>query len=163
MRVPSYVETSAWSANAYGSTSLRRQRALFFLFFLAYSGLVYAAGRKKNNEKKTHWAREGAVFGYHWTREGALHARHTAKTHTEHERVQFWVPMNTRGALHARHTHRWKFWVKSSQMMSYVGTVKAIYLKWSVCLNFRWNELDLISTIYLKWAGLYIFAPTEPN
>ena len=43
---------------------------LFFLF-LAYSGLVYAAGREKKTKKR----------------------------HTEHERVQFWVPLNTRGGL----------------------------------------------------------------
>ena len=37
--------------------------------FLAYSGVVYAAGGKKN------------------------------KKHTEHERVQVWVLLNTRGGL----------------------------------------------------------------
>ena len=49
-------------------------RALFFLF-LAYSGVVYAAGSKEK-----------------------------AKKHTEHERVQFWGTTEHEGALRARHT-----------------------------------------------------------
>ena len=53
-------------------------RPLFFLF-LAYSGLVYAAGREKNEKK-----------------------------HTEHERVKFLLRLNTRGLpyTHAAQTTR---------------------------------------------------------
>ena len=69
----------------------------FFCFSLTRASCMRPAGKKT---KKTHWAREGAVFGYQWTREDALHARHTAKnTHwtregavlstTEHERVPY--------------------------------------------------------------------------
>ena len=61
--------------------------------FLAYSGVRYAAGSKKQHtehERMQFW-------GTTEHERGALHARHTAKTHTEHESMQFWVPMNTRG------------------------------------------------------------------
>ena len=60
------------------------------LFFLAYSGLVYAAGRKKKNEKKKHTEHERVQFlgTTEHERGPYMHAtRH--KTHTEHERVQF--------------------------------------------------------------------------
>ena len=63
-------------------------RALFF--FLAYSGVVYAAGSKKKKAKKKHTEHERVqLWGTTEHERGALHARHTAKTHTEHERVQF--------------------------------------------------------------------------
>ena len=54
-----------------------RLRALFFLF-LAYSGLVYAAGRKKNEKKHTEHERV-QFLGTTEHESGALHARHMAK------------------------------------------------------------------------------------
>ena len=56
--------------------SFNFEAALGRSFFLAYSGLVYAAGRKKSEKK-----------------------------HTEHERVQFLgTTEHERGPFHARHT-----------------------------------------------------------
>ena len=60
---------------------------LFFLF-LAYSGLVYAAGRKKN-EKKTHEHERVQFLGTTEHERGPYTHATWQKTHTEHERVQF--------------------------------------------------------------------------
>ena len=77
--------------------NLATKAALFcFCFSLTRASckLMRPAG-----EKKTHWAREGAVFGYHWTRKVALHARHTAKTHTLNTRGCSFGVLNTGKAL----------------------------------------------------------------
>ena len=63
-------------------------KAALFLF-LAYSGLVYAAGREKKNEKK-HTEHERVQFlGTTEHERGPYTHAPRQKTHTEHERVQF--------------------------------------------------------------------------
>ena len=62
-------------------------RALFFLF-LAYSGLVYANGREKNEKKHTEHERVQFLGTTEHERMPYTHATRR-KTHTEHERVQF--------------------------------------------------------------------------
>ena len=96
---------------------------LFFCFSLTRASCMRPAGKKR---KKTHWAREGAVFGYHWTREGALHARHTAKnTHwtregavlstTEHERVPYTHATRCTQRYKSTQTH-WKDFIHYTSM-----------------------------------------------
>ena len=64
-------------------------RALFFLF-LAYSGLVYAAGRRKKKRKKKHTEHERVQFLGTTEHERGPYTHATRqKTHTEHDRVQF--------------------------------------------------------------------------
>ena len=63
-------------------------KATLFLF-LAYSGLVYAAGRKEKKRKK-HTEHERVQFLGTTEHERMPYTHATRqKTHTEHERVQF--------------------------------------------------------------------------